>query len=340
MLNYDFNGDTTAPVCPEIMQKLNEINHGNMFGYSQDRYTEQARELIQKEFSIPVDIHFVASGSGANILAIKQLKNDYSSIICCENSHLNQHEVGGVEYNTGCKLVTVNSKDAKITVPDIAKKLKIKSNFNYSIPKIIILSQASELGTVYTNQELKEICDFAHENDLYVYIDGVRLANAIIDQKTTLKEMMQDTGVDAFSFGGNKNGAMFGDALVFFDKTLSKNFIRSQKQSLMLFSKTRFLAAQFIALFEDGLWQRNAAHANDMAKYLEKQLAILGIYPALPVQSNAVFANLTLQQRLKLKEKYALSVYEQDQEIARLMTNWATTKEQIDALINFLIEII
>lgn len=339
MLNYDFNGDTTAPVCPEIMKKLNEINQGNMFGYSQDKYTEQARKLIQKEFSVPVETFFVASGSGANILAIKHLKNDYSSIICCENSHLNQHEVGGTEYNTGCKLVTVNSNNAKITVADIAEKLKIKSNFNYCIPKIIVLSQASELGTVYTNKELKEICNFAHENDLYVYVDGVRLANAIVNQQTTLKAMIQDTGVDVFSFGGNKNGAMFGDALVFFDKNLTKNFIHSQKQSLMLFSKTRFLAAQFISLFENNLWKRNAENANNMAKYLEKELANIGIFPALPVQSNAVFANLTLKQRLKLKEKYALSVYESDQEMTRLMTNWATTEKQIDDLISVLKEI-
>lgn len=339
MLNYDFNGDTTAPVCREIMEKLNEINYGNMFGYSQDTYTKQARELIQKEFSKPVDIHFVSSGSGANILAIKQLKDNYSSIICCENSHLNQHEVGGTEYNTGCKLITVKSKDAKLTIKDIKKKLSVGRNFNYSIPRIVVLSQASELGTVYTNNELKNICDFAHSNGLFVFVDGVRLANAIVNQKTTLKEMMEDTGVDAFSFGGNKNGAMFGDLLIFFDKKLSKNFIHSQKQSLMLFSKSRYLAAQFISLFEKDLWKKNAKHSNNMAKYLEQELKKIKIYPALQVQSNAVFANLTLKQRKLLSQKYALSVYESDQEITRLMTNWATTKKQVDELISYLKDI-
>lgn len=336
MLNYDFNGDTTAPVCPEIMRKLNAINHGNMFGYSYDKYTKKARNLIQKEFSKPVDIHFLASGSGANILAIKQLKDNYSSVICCENSHLNQFEVGGTEYNTGCKLVTVESKDAKLTPRDIEDKLSVKSNFNCSIPKIVVLSQATELGTVYTNQEIKEICDFAHKNNLYVFVDGVRIANAIINQNTGLKEMMQDTGVDVFSFGGNKNGAMFGDILIFFDKKLSKNFIRSQKQSLMLFSKSRYLSAQFLALFEDNLWKRNAAHANNMAKYLENELAKINIYPAIPVQSNAVFASLTTDERIGLKKHYALSVYENDQSTTRLMTNWATTKKQVDKLINLL----
>lgn len=333
--NYDFNGDTTAPVCPEIMEKLLEINNGNMFGYSQDEYTKKAREVVGREFSKPVDIHFVTSGSGANVLAIKQVKKSYSSIICCDDTHINRYEVGGVEYNTGCKIVAVDSPDAKITVEKIASRLKTRDSFNWAIPQIVVLSQVTELGTTYTNAELKAICDFCHANDLLVYVDGARLANALVDQNTTLKEMMEDTGVDIFTFGANKNGAMFGEMIVFLNKDLAKNFIWTQKQSLMLFSKTRFLGAQFLVMFEQGVWKKNATHANAMAKYLEAELAKISVYPALPVQSNAVFANFTQEQLTQIKKVYALSSYDSERSFVRLMTNWATTKQQVDDFVQY-----
>ena len=333
-----FNSDTTASVCPEILTKMCEVANEDsyMLGYNQDKYSMRVREIMQSYFTKPIECYFNASGSGANVLAIKAMKDNYSSIICCEDTHINRYEVAGTEYNTGCKIVACDSKDAKLTVEMIKSKLTTKDNFNYAYPKIVVLSQVTELGTCYTVKELKEICDFCHKNELYVYIDGARLANAMAYLGVGFKEMLEDTGVDIASFGANKNGAMFGEMIIILNPLFSKHFILNQKQSMQLFSKTRFLASQFLVMLEQNIWYKNAKHANDMALYFEKELNKIGINLAYPVQSNAVFANFTAEQIKYLKREYVLGSYDDDKKCCRLMTSWATTQEEIDDFIAYL----
>lgn len=335
-LKCNFNSDTTAPVNNEIINAIIEVNHDNMLGYSQDEYSLKFRRLLQKEFSKPIEIHFCVGGAAVNVLALKCMKENYSSIIACDDTHINRYEVGGTEYNTGCKILACDSPDAKLTVDMIKSKLTTKGNFNYSLPRIVVLSQVSELGTCYTCQEIKEICDFCHQNDLFVYIDGARLANALVYLNCSLKEMLEDTGVDVCSFGGNKNGFMFGELLIFLNTSFSKNFILNQKQSMQLFSKSRYLAIQFLVAFEKGIWKKNAIHSNEMALYLKKELNKIGVSEAFPVQSNAVFANFSDQQIDYLKKEYLLSSYDDQRKCCRLMTNWSTTKEEIDQFISYL----
>lgn len=267
------------------------------------------------------------------------MKDNYSSIICCDDTHINRYEVAGTEYNTGCKIIACDSRDAKLTIEKIQSKLLTKENFNYAYPKIVVLSQVTELGTCYTVEELKRICDFCHKNDLYVYVDGARLANAMAYLGVGFKEMLENTGVDIASFGANKNGAMFGEMIIILNPLFDKHFILNQKQSMQLFSKTRFLSSQFLVMLEQNIWYKNAKHANDMALYLEQELKKLGISIAYPVQSNAVFADFSEEQIKYLKREYALSSYDFNNHYCRLMTSWSTTKQEIDDFISYLVKI-
>lgn len=335
-----FNSDTTASVCPEVMNKLLEVAQSDkyMLGYNQDVYSQKVREIMQSYFSKPIECFFNASGSGANVLAIKAIKNNYTSIICCDDTHINRYEVGGVEYNTGCKIIACQSKDAKLTVNMIKSKLETRSNFNYAYPQIVVVSQVTELGTCYTTQEFKAICDFCHKNNLYVYLDGARLANAMAHLEVGFKEMLEDTGVDIASFGANKNGAMFGEMIIVLNPLFSKHFILNQKQSMQLFSKTRFLSSQFLVMLEQNIWYKNAKNANAMALYLEKRLKDLNIEIAFPVESNAVFAVFNKKQREYLQKLYDIDFYENGKKWYRLMTSWSTTTQEIDDFIDYLKE--
>lgn len=334
-MKCNFSSDTTAPVCSEIMEKLMEVNHDAEPGYSDDRYSKKVVEIMQSQFTKPVGIHMCTSGSASNILSIKVMKHNYSSIICCDDTHCSRYEVGGTEYNTGCKFVTCKSNDAKLTVPMIQEKLKTRGSINWAYPEIVVLSQVTELGTCYTCAEIKEICDFCHKNDLYVYIDGARLANAMEHEKCGFKEMLEDTGVDIASFGANKNGAMFGEMIIVLNPIFEKHFILQQKQSMQLFSKTRFLGSQFLVMLENEIWRRNAKHSNDMAHVLEEELKKIGRKIVFPVESNCVFTEFTEKEIAKLKEKYNVSYFE-EYPFVRLMTSWCTTKEEIEELIEFI----
>ncbi len=338
MIDVMFSSDTTAGVCPEILDKICQVakEEKYMLGYNQDVYSAKVRQIMQSYFSKLVECFFNASGSGANVLAIKAMKDNFSSVICCDDTHINRYEVGGTEYNTGCKIIVCESDDAKITVEMIKSKLNARESFNCSYPKIVVLSQVTELGTCYTVDELKEICDYCHQNDLYVYLDGARLANAMVYLGVGFKEMLEDTEVDIASFGGNKNGAMFGEMIIILNPKFSKHFILNQKQSMQLFSKTRFLAAQFLVMLEDNVWAKNAKNSNDMALYLQDRLIENKIKIAYPVQSNAVFAEFSEEQLRHLTTRYSLSAYDQDRTCCRLMTAWSTTKEEIDNFIDFL----
>lgn len=337
-LKYNFNSDTTASVCPEILKKMCDvaIEEPYMIGYGQDKYTTKVQEIMQSYFTKSIKCYFNASGSGANSLAIKVMKQNFSSIICCEDTHINRYEVGGVEYNTGCKILACKSTDAKLTIDMIKSKLSTIGNFNYSLPTIVVISQVTELGTCYTCEEIKNICDFCHANGLYVYIDGARLANALVHENCGFKEMLNDTGVDIASFGGNKNGAMFGEMIIVMNEKFFPNFILHQKQSCQLFSKTRFLASQFLVMLEQDVWRKNAKNANDMALYFEQKLKEFGVNLAYPVQSNAVFANFTDKQIELIKKEYPLGSYDYGQNFVRLMTSWCTTKDEIDEFVDYL----
>lgn len=335
MLNFTFSTDAAAPVCDEIIKKMIEVNNGAMIGYFEDSYTCKVREIMSSYFTKPVGVYFCTSGTASNTLAIKFMKENCSSIITTKYAHSVNYEVGAIEYNTGCKLIECCSDDGKITVEMISEHLKSRNNFNWAYPEIVMITQTTEFGTCYTIDELKTICDFCHKNGLYVYIDGARLSNAMERLNCGFKEMLEDTGVDIASFGANKNGAMFGEMLIILNKKFDKYIILQQKQSLQLFSKSRFMAVQFLTLLENELWRTNAKKSNSMAKLLESKMKELGYEPVYKVESNCVFFDFSSDMIDYIKLTYKLSSYE-DQRFTRIATSWYTNENDVLEFVDYI----
>lgn len=329
-----FASDNNAGVHPDIFKKMEDVNYGHVISYGDDPYTPEAIELFKKHFGKDIDVYFVFNGTAANVLGINAMTQSYNAVICSDLAHLHVDECGAPEKYTGCKLLTVLSPDGKLSLEGIKSHLHGFGFEHHAQPKIVSITQATEMGTVYSVQEIKEISDLAHEHDLYLHMDGARIANAAVSLNCSFKELTVQAGVDILSFGGTKNGMMFGEAVVFFNPALSGNFKYVRKQGMQLGSKMRFISAQFLGLLEGDLWLRNARHANNMAKYLEKKVReIPQISLTQPVESNAVFAILPKEIIPELQKKFFFYVWNEITSEVRWMTSYDTTKEDIDRFI-------
>lgn len=330
-----FASDNTASVHPKIMESLVNANGGHEKSYGYDIYTERAINKFKDLLGQDIEVYFVYNGTAANILGLNTITNTYSAILTTEWAHINTDECGAPEKNLGCKIISVPTKDGKININDIKKYLHAKGVEHHSQPKVISITQSTELGTVYTKEEITEIADFAHKNDMYLHVDGARIANAAASLNIDIKEFTKDAGVDVLSFGGTKNGLMFGEAVVFFNKNLAKGFKYIRKQSMQLHSKMRYISAQFEALLSDNLWLNNAMHANEMAKYLEskiKEIPFINI--TQKVEANAIFATLPREIIDRLQEKYYFYVWNEETNEVRWMTSFETTKQEIDEFVD------
>ncbi len=333
-----FGSDNHSGVDPEILKAIIEANKGYTIAYGYDEYTEKAFDKFREHFGKDIDVYFVYNGTAANILGLKAVTDSFNSIICSEVSHLNVHECAGPENFIGCKLITIPTKDGKLTIEKIKPYVSGFGDQHIAQPKVISITQPTEFGTVYTPQEIKKIADFAHKNGLLLHMDGARICNAAAYLKLGLREITRDVGVDILSFGGTKNGMMFGEAVVFFNKKLSKNFIYIRKQGMQLASKMRFISAQFIAYLSDNLWLKNAEYANSMARYLyEKIRGIPEMEITQRVESNAVFVNIPKKYIFKLQRKYFFYVFNGQ---ARWMCSFNTTKKDIDRFVETIKEIL
>ena len=265
-----------------------------------------------------------------NILGLKIVTDSFNSIFCAETAHLNVHECCGPEKFTGCKLVTVPTSDGKLTVDLLKSYIVGFGDPHMAQPKVISITQSTERGTVYTPAEIKDLSDFAHKNKMLLHMDGARLCNAAARLNVNLNAITWDVGVDVLSFGGTKNGMMFGDAVIFFDKKLSKNFEFIRKQGMHLTSKMRFISTQFEALLSNDLWLKNAKHANKMAQLLYKEVkCIPQIKVTQKVQVNAVFATLPKKTITKLWRKYAFHIIDEKTLEVRWMCSFNTSKEDV-----------
>ena len=223
-LNVEFGSDNHSGVHPDIIKAIIDANKGYTIAYGEDPYTETAVKKLKEVFGKEADVFFVYNGTAANILGLKTITSSYNSIICAENAHLNVHECCGPEKFTGCKLQTIPTKNGKLS-PELIKPCLIgKGDVHMAQPKVVSITQSTELGTTYKVEELKKLSVFAHKNNLLVHVDGARLCNAAVFLKKELKEITKEVGVDILSFGGTKNGMMYGEAVVFFDKKLTKDF--------------------------------------------------------------------------------------------------------------------
>jgi len=329
-----FASDNNAGVHPDILKAINKVNINHTIAYGDDKYTQNAINLIKKNLGNNCEVFFVFNGTAANVLGISSLTHSYHAVICPETAHLHEDECGAPEKFSGCKILTVKTIDGKLTVDLIKKQMKGIGFEHHAQPKIISISQSTELGTVYTINEIKAIAKYAHQNNMYLHMDGARIYNAAVYLNTSLKKIVNDTGVDILSLGGTKNGMMYGEAVVFFNKKFADNFQYIRKQGMQLGSKMRFISAQFEALFTNNLWKKNAAHANKMAQLLAQYISdIPQIKITQKVQSNALFATVPPYYISELQKKYFFYEWDEDASEIRWMTSFDTTEDDITSFI-------
>jgi threonine aldolase len=336
MSKRSFASDNNAGVHPEVIAAVKAANDGHVIAYGDDPFTARAVKLFQKHFGRDIAVYFVFGGTGANVLGLKAITKSHQAIICAETAHVNVDECGAPENFTGCKLLSVPTTDGKLRVEHIKPLLHGIGVEHHVQPAAITISQATEMGTVYTKKELKTLATFAHDNGMLLHVDGARLANAAVSLEASLKEITADVGVDVLSFGGTKNGMMYGEAVIFFNPKLANDFKYIRKQGMHLPSKMRFISAQFIAMLSDDLWRRGPSHANLMARLLAFELAKLPqIRITQPVESNGVFAVIPKKYIPALQEKYFFYVWNEEISEVRLMASFDTSEEDIRGFVKF-----
>lgn len=332
-----FASDNNSGVHPNILKALTDVNVGHTIAYGDDPYTAEAISKFKGIFGDDIDVYFVFIGSAANVLGLKAITQPHNAIICTDMAHIHVDECGAPERHTGCKLLTVSAPDGKLTVELVKKHMHGFGFQHHAQPKVISISQTTELGTLYQPNEIKVLADFAHANGLLLHMDGARLANAAVALGLDFRKFTRDVGVDILSFGGTKNGMMYGEAVVFFDKNLAKDFMYTRKQGLQLASKMRYIAAQFNAYLSNNQWHSTAAHSNRMAQILaEKVRAIPNVTITQKVEANGVFAVIPHNVISTLQNEYFFYVWDEDKSEVRWMTSWDTTEDDIEKFANCL----
>lgn len=332
-----FASDNNAGVHPEILKAIEDVNHGHSIAYGDDQYTDKATKKIKEIFGKECEVFFVFIGTAANVLGLDAVTQPYNSIICAETAHIHVDECGAPEKFTGCKLLPVETSDGKLTVEGIRKHMHGFGFEHHSQPKVISLTQASEMGTVYTVEEIRRITEYAHSSGLLVHMDGARISNAAVSLGKRFKEFTVDAGVDVLSFGGTKNGMMYGEAVIFFNKDLASDFKYRRKQGMQLASKMRYISAQFSAFLSNDLWRRNAEHANRMARLLEQEVSkIEGITITQKVEANGVFAIIPKELIPILQKEFFFYIWNEERSEVRWMTSFDTTEEDILGFVELL----
>jgi threonine aldolase len=334
-----FASDNNAGIHLEILAAVSSVNLGHVVGYGDDPYTQAAVEKFKQHFGASIDVYFVFGGTAANVIGLQAITRPHNAIICTDVAHIYTDECGAPEKFTGCKLLAVPGKDGKIRVEDIEHLLHGLGDQHHVQPKVISISQSTEMGTVYTPVEIRALADFAHRNQMWLHMDGARISNAVVSLNVPLKAVTADVGVDVLSFGGTKNGMMYGEAIIFFDPALSRDLKYIRKQGMQLASKMRFISAQFDALLSNGLWCRNAEHANQMAIRLAQDIEkIPKIRITRKVEANGVFAIVPRECLPILLKEYFFYVWNEATSEVRWMTSFDTTEEDIEEFVRLLRE--
>lgn len=330
-----FASDNYSGVCPEVLEAIVNSNEGSAPSYGNDIYTKIASDKLRKLFEFNCEVFFVFNGTAANSLALASMGNSFHSVICHELSHIETDECGAPEFfSNGAKLLLASGKNGKLTPESIEQLATKRTDIHYPKPKVISLTQSTEVGTLYTLEELRAIRAMADKYDLKIHMDGARLANAIAALGVSPADVTWKVGVDVLCFCGTKNGMALGEAVIFFDKKLAEDFEYRCKQAGQLASKMRYISAQWIGLLDDDVWLKNARHANAMASYFAQELRkIEGVSFLFETEANAVFIELspTILENLRLKDWLFYTFIGEGG--ARFVFSWDSTKERIDALI-------
>lgn len=341
MTQRTFASDNNAGVHPQIIQAIIDANAGHVVGYGEDPYTAKAGDTFKRHLGDDIDVYFVFNGTAANVLGLKAMTESYHAIICTDTSHIHVDECGAPERFTGAKLLPCATSDGKLTKDLVKRHLHGLGVEHHVQPRVVSITQSTELGTVYTADEIRTLADFAHANGLLLHMDGARISNAAAALRLPLRAFTRDAGVDVLSFGGTKNGLLGGEAVVLFpaftahpahNASGKSDFKFIRKQGLQLASKMRFLAAQFDALLKSDLWLRNAQNANAMAQRLAN--CVKDVAPiAYPVQANAVFVIVpksAVPALLQHSFFYEWTEHDAEHVVVRWMCSWDTTEADVD----------
>src|ERR1035438_383023 len=338
-LLQQFASDNYAGICPEAWSASEGANQGHATSYGDDPWTAKASDAFRELFEKDCEIFFVFNGTAANSLALASLCQSYHGVICGESAHVETDECGAPEFfSNGSKLLVAHSTDGKLTPASIRELATKRQDIHYPKPRVVTLTQSTEMGRVYTLAELRAIADECKAHGLYLHMDGARFANAVASLGCSPAEVSWKSGVDVLCFGGTKNGMAVGEAGLYFDKDLAVDFEYRCKQAGQLASKMRFLAAPWVGMLESGAWLTNAEHANQCARYFAEQIAqIPNVTIAAPVDANTVFL-MASDDILNGLRNRGWKFYTFIGGAARIMFAWATGSKRVDALVRDLLE--
>jgi len=331
-----FASDNYSGIHPEIFDAIQRANTLHQISYGEDFFTKEANLIFEKTFG-KVDVLYTFNGTGANVTCLKCCTLPFQAVICSEYAHILADECGAPTQSIGCSLMPLKTSNGKLT-PELIKPLLNRiGNVHNTQPKVISISQSTELGTVYSIDELKSLCDFAHTNGMYVHLDGARISNAVASLGVSLKAATVDCGVDIMSFGGTKNGLMIGEAVLIFNDELKANAPYFHKQTAQLFSKNRFIATQFTALLSNDLWLRMADHSNKMAQLLASKVKMIpDVKVTQNVDANAIFAIIPVHTIEPLRAKYPFYEWDAQTHEQRWMCSFDTTEEEVNGFVTTL----
>lgn len=327
-----FASDNYAGIHPEILEAIARVNAGHQVAYGDDDVTAALAERMRDHFGPAAEVFPVFNGTGANVVALQAMTKRWEAVVCATSAHVNVDEGGAPEHGAGLKLWTIPTDDGKLTPDLIDTQAWGFGDVHRAQPGVVTITQSTELGTLYTVDEIAAITEHAHRLGMKVHLDGARISNAAASLGTGFREFTTDAGVDVVSFGGTKNGAMLSEAIVVLDPTAAPGVDFLRKSSMQLASKMRFVSAQLLALLTDDLWRRNAEHSNAMARALEERVrAIDGVTVVRPVRANAVFAILPADVTERLQKRFRFYTWDQVSGEVRWVCSWDTTMDDVEA---------
>lgn len=329
-----FASDNYAGAHPEVIEAIRSANGGHVVAYGEDKYTERLQEVIKAHFGPAAVVYPVFNGTGANVLSLQALLPPWGAVVCAETAHINTDENAAPERVAGIKLLPVDTFDGKLTPELIDKEAWGWGDEHRAQPLVVSITQTTEVGTCYTPGEVARIAEHVHSLGMKLHMDGARLANAAAHLGVPLKTFTTDAGVDILSFGGTKNGLLYGEAVIVLDPETSTGMKYLRKMDMQLASKMRFVSAQLIALLESDLWLRSAAHANKMASRLRRGVeAIEGVHLTQKTQSNGVFASLPPKAADIVRHAFRFYDWNRVSGEVRWMCSFDTTNEDVDGLV-------